>query len=71
MVLGPFPERKGPRLPRRNESLLSAKKKTQHIEENGNVMRRNDFVSVGLILMTGVAKGLTMVESQAEGTSAA
>jgi len=44
MVLGPFAETKGPRLPGRNPALPNAKVKPQQIEKNENIMRRNDFI---------------------------
>jgi len=51
VVLGPFAETKGPRLPDGNPAPLSTKKKLPHIEENGNITWKNDFVPVGLNLM--------------------
>jgi hypothetical protein len=70
MVLGPFADTKGPRLPGRTPALPIAKLKPQHIEKNGNGMWRNDFVPVGLNLMNIVWQDLTTAMSQAEGTSA-
>jgi hypothetical protein len=37
MVLGPFAETKGPRLPGRNPALPSAKVRPQHMEEKKNI----------------------------------
>ena len=64
LVLGPFAETKGPRLPGRTQALPSAKKKPQHIEEQGSVTRRNEFVPVGLNLMNIVWQDLTTAMSQ-------
>jgi len=61
-LLGPFPERKGPRLPGRNQAIPSAKVKLQHTAEKKNV-RRTKLATTDLTSISGNGGALYINDS--------